>query len=114
VPTVVGDHSRVFRLVRLRINPGYEAAFEREVETTISERLGTPGLLSVWLMRRRPEKGPGEELAIASVWDGKESVDRYVAATGGAMIGSDVAEMVETVVVAEYELIRTEELDGRS
>lgn len=107
----MAEQWRVFRLVRIVPKSGCADAFEQQIVARYRERTGFPGMLSFQLMRGSAVGGGPAEIAITTLWQSRAAIDRYVSATGGALISPDVAGLVESVSVSEYELVASDEYD---
>jgi heme-degrading monooxygenase HmoA len=102
--------TQIVRIARARVKPGFEAEFERILEsTTVPARSGIPGMLR--LSRLRPiARADVIEYVILTRWRSRAELERYKAASGPVT----APELAHTLIggsIEEYELLGEDEYE---
>ncbi len=105
----MAEQQHVVRFVRAVPNPGHEAELQQWIDARHRERAGFPGLISFFFMSTWSDAGT--EFAVATVWESRAALERYVAATKDTLIEPDFAHMVDSITVTEYELLEHADYD---
>src|SRR3954453_15699143 len=104
------DERRLFRLVRIRAKPGKVDELEQLIAGGIRERLGFPGLIASHRLRSSESDDTGE-VAIATIWQSREALDRYLTSSGGAALVAEVQVLVAEVSIKEWEVVSSDEYE---